>query len=69
MSKDPNEVITLVKGVIEIDTILSKQNESIAKLREKHLSIDLIKEIDHIENALDNLQTVINSVYYNIVGE
>ena len=69
MSKDPNEVITLVKGVIEIDTILSKQNESITKLREKHLSIDLIKEIDYIENALDNLQTVINSVYYNIVGE
>lgn len=69
MKKDLDEVLTLIKGLIEIDNMTTRQSESIAKLREKHPSIGLIKELDHVENAIDSLQSTINSVYYNVIGE
>ena len=55
MKKDLDEVLTLIKGLIEIDNMTTRQSESIAKLREKHPSIGLIKELDHVENAIDSL--------------
>ena len=42
MKKDLDEVLTLIKGLIEIDNMVTKQSECIAKLREKHPSIGLI---------------------------
>lgn len=47
MKKDLDEVLTLIiKGLIEIDNMVTKQSECIAKLREKHPSIGLIKELN-----------------------
>jgi hypothetical protein len=69
MKKDLDEVLTLIKGLIEIDNMVTKQSECIDKLRETHPSIGLIKELDHVENAIDALQTTIDSVYYNLIGE
>lgn len=69
MKKDLDEVLTLIKGLVEIDNLVTKQSESITKLRETHPSIALIKELDHVENAIDCLQTTLNSVYYDLIGE
>lgn len=69
MKKDLDEVMDLIKGVIEIDQLASKQYESIAKLKEKGFSVELVKEIKHVESAINSLQSTINSIYYNLIGE
>ena len=68
MAKDKSEVITLLKIALDVDKLATLQEQVMIDAG-PITSPEVRKDIEQIAEAVDRLQSVINSVYYNCIGE
>lgn len=68
MAKDKSEVLVLLKVALEIDNLAAKQEEIISKVR-GILDPTVKKDMEQITEAVNRLQSTLNSIYYNNIGE
>lgn len=69
MAKDKSEVLQLIKVAVQIDNLATKQDQIMIDVEDQFTSPEVRKDLEQLAEAIGNLQTVLNQIYYNNISE